>query len=116
MKKLILSLMILTGLILASSPVLAFTLPTGEAVTLAEVEAIIILIARFLVIIGTVLLVIFIVISGIMYITARGDATRLKNAKTTFKNAIVAGLIIIGVGVIINTITAVITRRFFLSF
>jgi len=89
-------------------------LPTGNAITLAYIADVIGKIARFLVLISAVIAVIMIVWSGVVWMTA-GDSKRVDKAKATLKNGILGALIVFGVGVIINTIAAVVTGAAFCS-
>ncbi|MFH1231185.1 MAG: hypothetical protein V1709_06775 [Planctomycetota bacterium] len=89
-------------------------LPTGNAITLAYIADIIGKIARFLVLISAVIAVIMIVWSGVIWMTA-GDSKRVDQAKATLKNGVRGALIVFGVGVIINTIAAVVTGAAFCS-
>lgn len=105
-------------------PVLAFAsfhVPTvpgggGGAITLEEVEDIIKGIARFLVVISIVVAVIFIVLGGVMYMAARGDEDAVKKAKTTITNGIIGAVVVLAVGVILQTLAGVVTRSFFGGF
>ena len=85
----------------------------GQAITLNEVERLINGIARFLIIVSIIVAVIFIVYGGIRWIAAPGDPTA---AKTIIKNGIIGAIIILGVGVILQTLQGVISRTFFGTF
>ena len=85
----------------------------GQAVTLDEVERIINGIARFLIVISVIVAVIFIVYGGIRWIASPGDPAA---AKTIIKNGIIGALIILGVGVLLQTLQGVISRTFFGTF
>ena len=52
------------------------------------------------------LIVIFIIIAGIRYMFAGDSSERLTSAKTNFKWVLIGALVIIGFGVIINSIGA----------
>lgn len=99
--------------------VLAVTLPTptpptsGEAVTLDEIESLIRRIAQFLIIVSVIVAVIFIIWGGVMYMAARGDEDRVKTAKSTIYNGIIGAAVVLGVGVILQTLAGLITRNFF---
>ena len=86
--------------------------PTGNAITLSRLTLYIGRVAEFLVLISAVIAVIIIVWSGVVWMTA-GDSKRIDTAKATLKNGIIGALIVFGVGVIINTIIAVITGAAF---
>lgn len=100
-------------------PVLAQALPTptppvtGDALDLNEIEALIERVARFLIIISIIIAVIFIIWGGIMYMAARGDETAATKAKDTIFNGIIGAAVVLGVGVILQTLAGLITRSFF---
>ena len=85
----------------------------GGAVTLAEIEARITQIARFLIVIGVVLAVIFIIWGGIAYMFAGGDETKTGAAKSRIFNGIIGAAVILAVGVILQTVAGLIARSFF---
>lgn len=99
--------------------VLAVTLPTptspvtGGAISLAEMQQRIEQIAQFLIIVSVIIAVIFIIWGGIMYMAARGDEEKAGTAKTTIYNGIIGALVVLGVGVILQTLAGVISRSFF---
>ena len=113
--------MIVLGAMLAM-PLLAMALTApgapvpGQAVTLNEVERLINGIARFFIVISVIVAVIFIVYGGIRWIAAKGDPTGTKAAQEAIKNGIYGALIILGVGVILQTLQGVISRTFFGTF
>ena len=84
----------------------------GNPLTLGEIEAIIRRIAQFLIVIGVILAVIFIVFGGIMWLTG-GDSDRVKKGKAYVINGIWGAAIVLGVGVILQTIALLVTRQFF---
>ncbi len=85
----------------------------GGAVTLAEIQDRITQIARFLIIIGVVLAVIFIIWGGIAYMFAGGDEEKAGAAKTRIKNGIIGAAVVLAVGVILQTVAGLIARSFF---
>ena len=85
----------------------------GRGLNLAEIGSIIARIGGFLQSIGVLLAIIAVVISGIMFMRAGAEPTKITNAKTLFRNVLLGALIILGVGVIINTIANVVSRQFF---
>ena len=99
--------------------VLAGALPTptppttGTPITLVEIENLIKRIAQFLIIVSVIIAVIFIIWGGVMYMAARGDETAATNAKTTIFNGIIGAAVVLGVGVILQTLAGLITRSFF---
>jgi len=101
---------------LISLPILAFAainLPTGTELTLNKIEAIIGTVANWLIGIGVVIAVIMIIWGGLKYMTARGDDTAIKSAKSSIFNGIIGAAVVMGVGVILWTTKALVTRTFF---
>lgn len=100
--------------------VLAITPPavpiTGQAVTLDEIENLINGIARFLIVVSTVVAVIFIVYGGVRWVTAHGNEEAAGNAKKIILNGIYGALVILGVGVILRSLAGVVSRSFFGGF
>ncbi len=97
---------VLTGTALAD-------LPPGQPITFNELDYIIARIASFLVTTSGVLAVIYIVWSGITYMNAGSDTTKVGEAQARLKSAVIGTAIVLGVGVIINTVLALVTREFF---
>ena len=91
-------------------------LPVGKPITLPEVDSLIGRIAQFLVVTSVLIAVIMIVWSGITYMYAGSDATKVGEAQTRLKNAVIGAAIVLGVGVIIQTIAGIVTRDFFCQF
>ena len=90
------------------------TLPvTGSAITLQEIQDRIEQIARFLIIVGVILAVIFIIWGGIAYMFAGGDETKSTAAKDRIKNGIIGAAVVLAVGVILQTVAGLIARSFF---
>ncbi|MDP2648260.1 MAG: hypothetical protein Q8P35_03410 [Candidatus Yanofskybacteria bacterium] len=85
----------------------------GGVVTLSELEDTVRAIARFLIVISIVIAVIFIIWGGIRWMAAMGNDTAVEEAKKTIKNGIYGAAIVLGVGVILNTLAAVFTRDVF---
>ena len=85
----------------------------GSAVTLAEIQDRITQIARFLIVVGVVLAVIFIVWGGIMYMVAGGDETKAGEAKSRIMNGVIGAAVVLAVGVILQTVAGLIARSFF---
>ena len=99
--------------------VLAVALPTptpptaGTAIDLDEIETLVRRIAQFLIVVSVIIAVIFIIWGGVMYMAARGDEERAKTAKSTIYNGIIGAAVVLGVGVILQTLAGLITRSFF---
>ncbi len=90
------------------------TPPTGgEAIDLDEIEDLVKRIAQFLIVISVIVAVIFIIWGGVMYMAARGDEDRAGKAKETIFNGIIGAAVVLGVGVILQTLAGLITRSFF---
>ncbi len=85
-----------------------FTLPPGNPITEVTISDFLGNTANFLIAIGVVAAVITIVIAGIMYFGSGISPAAATKAKSLFKSALIGTLIILGVGVIINTISAII--------
>ena len=85
----------------------------GGAVTLSEIQDRIEQIARFLIIVGVVLAVIFIVWGGIAYMFAGGDETKVKAATSRIWNGVIGAAVVLAVGVILQTLAGLIARSFF---
>ena len=101
---------------LFSLPILAFAaviLPEGTGLTLDKIQQLIETVANWLIIIGVVIAVIFIIWGGLKYMYARGDETKATEAKESIKSGIIGAVIVLGVGVILRTLAAVVTRTFF---
>lgn len=101
---------------LISLPILSFAtvaLPTGTELTLTKIQQIIETVANWLIIIGVIIAVIFIIWGGIKYMTARGDEKKAGEAKTAIVNGVIGAAVVLGVGVILRTTAALVTRTFF---
>ncbi len=104
------------GAALIAMPLVSFAavnLPPGTAIDLNKIQSLIETIANFLIIIGVIVAVIFIVWGGIKYITARGNDKAVEEARKTIFNGIIGAAVILGVGVILNTTASLVTRSFF---
>ena len=87
---------------------------TGNtAVTLTEIQYRITQIAQFLIIVGVILAIIFIIWGGITYMFAGGDAEKATVAKDRIKNGIIGAGVVLAVGVILQTLAGLIARTFF---
>lgn len=97
--------------------VLAIGTPTppvgGSAITLSEIEDRIRQVAQFIIVVSVILAVIFIIWGGITYMTAGGDEAKAGAAKTRIWNGVIGAAVILAVGVILQTLAALITRNFF---
>lgn len=87
--------------------------PNQRGLTLAELGSLIAIVGSFLTNVAVLFAIIAIIVSGIMYMRAGADTTKIKEAQTWLKNAMLGALIVLGVGMIINTIANVVSREFF---
>lgn len=85
---------------------------TGAPITLAEIEDRIVQIARFLITMSLIIAVIAIVWGGILWASG-GDSKRVDKGKAFVKNGIIGAVIVLAVGVILQTLAGLITRTFF---
>lgn len=72
----------------------------GDVVDIAENFS------TFLITIGPVIIAIALIWSGLVYMYAGSDTTKVTLAKTIFKNGLIGGLIIFGIGTILATLEA----------
>ncbi len=121
MKKLVtIGLLVLVSLAVLAPVALAVSLPTptapgtpGSGVSLRDVENVIRRIAEFLIIFGVVIAVILIIWAGITYMFAGGSDEKVKLAKKRFWNGVIGAAIILGVGVILQTLARLLNQSFF---
>lgn len=102
------NILAIVQIIIPTTPV-----PSQQGLTLAELGSIIAIIGLFLTSIAVLFAIIAIIVSGIMYMRAGANTTKITEAQTWLKNALIGALIVLGVGMIINTIANIITREFF---
>ena len=91
-------------------------LPPGKPITFDELDMLIARVAQFVLVTSVILAVIFIVRAGITWMSAGANPTKVTEAKAQLKSAIIGAFVVLGVGVIINTVAAVVTRQFFCQF
>lgn len=91
-------------------------LPPGQPITLPEVDSLISQIAQFLLVVSVLIAVIMIVWSGITYMYAGSDTEKVTQAQGRLKSAVIGAAIVLGVGVIIDTVAGIVTRGFFCRF
>lgn len=89
------------------------TVPTVPGTTLTEVENLIRRVAQFFLVIGVILAVIYIIWGGVKWMMAGGDDTKIKTAKTQIWSGVWGALVVIAVGLILQTLAGVVTRVFF---
>lgn len=85
----------------------------GRGLTLAEIGWLISTVGSFLTSVGVLIAIVAVIVSGLMYMKAGSSPEAVKKAQAWFKNALLGGLIVLGVGVIINTLANVVSREFF---
>jgi hypothetical protein len=93
-------------IVLALVPAVTYsqTIPGGVAITLENVLDVARSIGGFLFVLGMILAVITIVLSGIMYFVAGSNPQGVKTAKDILKAGLIGSLVIFSVGLIINII------------
>ncbi|OHB16957.1 MAG: hypothetical protein A2913_00820 [Parcubacteria group bacterium RIFCSPLOWO2_01_FULL_40_65] len=87
--------------------------PTVPGTTLTEVENIVRRVAQFILIIGVIAALIYIVLGGIAWMRAGDDQTKIGEAKTKIWSGVWGALVVIAVGLILQTLAGVVTRVFF---
>lgn len=110
-----------TMLLLPFVNVLAVPIPSpcdqvggcGTVWNLSYIQGLIQTVANFLIIVGVIIAVIFIIWGGITWMAAGGNEERAKAAKTRIKNGIYGAAIVLGVGVILQVIAKLVTASFF---
>ena len=101
--------------------VFAGVLPTptspyaGTPVTLTDIQDLITTVARFLILISVVVAVIFIVWGGMMYMMAGDDVAKAGAAKTRIVNGIIGALVVLAVGLIMQTLASIVNWSSFFN-
>jgi hypothetical protein len=121
MKKYIRIVNILMLLVLLMVPVLAFAqtlLPSfvpnpGPPLNLSRVEALIRRVGAFLMTIAIVIAVMTLVWAGIKYMLAGANENKVQDAKLSIKNGIIGAAVVLGVGLILQTLSSILTQTFF---
>ena len=80
---------------------------------MGNIEQLLTAIANWLIAIGVVIAVIFIIWGGIRYMTAGGSDEAVKSARKTIYSGVIGAAVVLGVGVILRTTAALVTRTFF---
>lgn len=78
-----------------------------QGFTIEDLLQIIRRVANYLIILGFILAVIFIVWGGISYMVAGGDEEKAKKARGRIFNGIIGAAVVLGVGIIVNTLATV---------
>ena len=89
------------------------TVPIVPSSGLTEVEGLVRRIAQFFLVIGVILAIAYIIYGGITWMNAGGDDTKIKTAKTRIWSGFYGALIVLAVGLILQTLAGVVTRVFF---
>ena len=88
-------------------------LPAGQPITLFGIEYLILRVGSFLITISVTIAVIMIVWAGITYMAAGSDASKVTLAQARLKNGIIGAAVVLGVGVILQTVASVVSGQFF---
>ena len=98
---------LMPALVLAQLPV-----PTspyaGTPLTMSDIQGLIETVARFLILISVVVAVIFIVWGGMMYMMAGDDVAKAGAAKSRIVNGIIGALVVLAVGLILQTLASLV--------
>ena len=107
---------------IALMPVLVLAqLPTptspyaGTPITLSDVRSLIETVARFLILVSVVIAVIFIVWGGISYMMAGDDAAKAGAARSRIVNGIIGALVVLAVGLILQTLASLVNWSSFFN-
>lgn len=84
----------------------AQTIPGGTTITTNQIIDLMQSVAGFLLIVGTVLAGLAVLYSGVIYMLAGSDSSKVKAAKDALKAGLIGSAIIFGVGVILNMVRA----------
>ncbi len=87
----------------------------GPAINLSDIQGIIETIARFLILISVVIAVIFIVWGGISYMSAGDDSSKTSAAKSRIVNGIIGALVVLAVGLILQTLASLVNWSTFFN-
>jgi hypothetical protein len=108
----VMCLLLIPVFVLAALPTVTVQ-PGDGGVDLREIEDIIRTVANFLMIVAVIIAVIYIIWGGITYMAAGADETKASSAKTRIKNGVIGAAVVLGVGVILQTLAGIISRSFF---
>lgn len=104
-------LVLLPLIVLAQLPTVSPPIVPGT--TLTEVENIIRRVAQFILVLGVIAALIYIVLGGIAWMRAGGDPIKITTAKTKIWSGVWGALVVIAIGLILQTLAGVVTRVFF---
>ena len=88
-------------------------LPSPTIIDKSTITGWITSIADFFIFAGIMLAIIVIVWSGIRWMMAGGNDTEVTKAKATLKAGIIGAVVVLGVGLIIDTIVSLVDQSFF---
>ena len=100
------AMMLMPRLALAAPGDPITNLPPGPPLTLTRIGGILDIVSDFLIFWGVVVAVIFIIWGGITYMAAGGDPEAATKAKTRIWNGVIGAIVVLGIGLIIRTIQA----------
>lgn len=82
---------------------------SGAPITLSEIQDRITTVAQFLIVISLVIAVIFIIYGAVRYMVTQDSAA----AKSIIFSGVIGAAVVLGVGVILQTVAGLVTRSFF---
>ena len=100
-------------LALAQLPIPTNPVSAASGLTLSEIETRITDVAQFLIVVSVIIAVIFIIWGGIRYVSAGDDSSASGSAKSIIFNGVIGALVILAVGIIMETLANVVARTFF---
>jgi len=83
----------------------------GNGYTLQNILDIIGQIRNFILIVGVLIILIFIIWGGIDYITARGDQTKITSAKSKIVGALIGAAIVLSAFALLATVRTILSKR-----
>ncbi|MBI2003552.1 MAG: hypothetical protein HYS78_01030 [Parcubacteria group bacterium] len=104
-------LVLLPLIVLAQLPTVSPPIVAGT--DLAEIENLLRRVAQFIIVLGVIFALIYIIIGGVSWMRAGGDPVKIETAKTRIWSGVWGALVVIGVGLILQTLARVVTRVFF---
>lgn len=99
LQKNLLSITTLLTLAIFSFPFVSFAqiqFKFESFITPTSIEGLLVAILQVLITIATPIVVLFIIYSGFLYVTAKGNATQISKATTSLTYAVIGGVLIIG--------------------
>jgi len=104
-------LVLLPLIVLAQLPIP--TVPAVGGTSLPEIENLIRKVGQFLLVIGVIFGLIYIIVGGISWMRAGGEPVKIETAKTRIWSGVWGALVVIAVGLILQTLARVVTQTFF---